>query len=81
MVFILHNKGTFIYMEIFQSHLLLNFKQHSLLPTGPCGMDIVVGALVGGCFKFPEGTELVSAVYAVSFSKDILQPVQIGIQH
>ena len=44
-------------------------------------MDIVVSALVGECFKFPKGTELVSAVYAVSFSKDIRQPVEIGIQH
>ena len=58
---------------------VLNFKQHSLSSTSMC--DIVVSALIGGHFQFPEDTELVSAVYAMSFSKDISQPVRIDIQH
>ena len=41
-------------------------------------MDIVVGALVGGCFKFPEGTELVSTVYAVSFSKTFYNLIKLA---
>ena len=57
----------------------LNFEQHSLSSTSMC--DIVVSALIGGKFQFPENTELVSAVYAMSFSKDISQPVRIDIQH
>ena len=57
----------------------LNFEQHSLPSTSMC--DIVVSALIGGKFQFPEGTELVSAVYAMSFSKDISHPVRIDIQH
>ena len=42
---------------------------------------MVVKALVGGKFKFPEGTELVSAVYAVAFAKKILKAVEMEIQH
>ena len=38
-------------------------------------------ALVGGKFQFPEGTELVSAVYAVAFAKKLLEPVEMEIQH
>ena len=57
----------------------LNFEQHSLSSRSMC--DIVVSALIGGHFQFPEHTELVSAVYAMSFSKDISQPVRIDIQH
>ena len=58
---------------------LLNFKQHSLPSSSVC--DIVVSALIGGHFQFPKSTELVSAVYAVSISRDIQQPVRIDIQH
>ena len=36
---------------------------------------------MGGKFKFPEGTELVSAVYAVSFAKKLLKAVEMEIQH
>ena len=59
--------------------VFLNFEQHSLPSTSMC--DIVVSALIGGHFQFPERTELVSAVYAMSFSKDTSQPVRIDIQH
>ena len=36
---------------------------------------------MGGKFEFPEGTELVSAVYAISFAKELLQPVKLDVQH
>lgn len=36
---------------------------------------------MGGKFQFPEGTELVSAVYAVSIAKKLLEPVEMEIQH
>ena len=37
--------------------------------------------MVGGKLQFPEGTELVSAVYAVGFSKKLLELVEMEIQH
>ena len=40
-----------------------------------------VVALVGGQFQFPPNTVLVSAVYAVSLSKPLLNPLQLEIQH
>ena len=36
---------------------------------------------MGGKFQFPEGTELVSAVYAVAFAKKLLKAVEMVIQH
>ena len=46
--------------------------------SGPC--DIAVKAIVAGQFEFPEGTELVSAVYAISASRR-LKSVTLEIQH
>ena len=43
--------------------------------------EIAVTALVGGQFQLPEGTELISAVYAISVSKPLLQSVKLEIQH
>ena len=44
-------------------------------------LGVVVGAFIKGWQKFPEDTELVSAVYAVIFSKAPLKPIQLEIQH
>ena len=54
----------------------LHFPQGTVSPTDTC--EVV---LVGGKFQFPEGTELVSAVYAVAFAKKLLEPVEMEIQH
>ena len=43
--------------------------------------EISIAAIVGGKFEFPSGTSLVSAVYAISVSRTLLQPVQLSIQH
>ena len=43
--------------------------------------EVAVVALVGGQFVFPVNTKLVSAVYAVSISKPLLQPLRLEIQH
>ena len=59
--------------------LNIHFPQDTISPSDTC--EIVLKALVGGEFTFPEGTELVSAVYAFSFSKKLLQPVKLEIQH
>ena len=40
-------------------------------PSDTC--EVVVKALVGGKFQFQEGTEFVSAVYAVAFAKKLLK--------
>ena len=57
----------------------LHFPQGTISPSDTC--EVVVKALVGGKFQFPEGTELVSAVYAISFAKEFLQPMKLDIQH
>ena len=44
-------------------------------------VEAAVVALVGGEFKFPENTVLVSAVYAVTVSKPLLKPLRLEIQH
>ena len=40
-----------------------------------------VSALAGGNFVLPEGTELVSAVYAITVSKAVLKDLTIELQH
>ena len=57
----------------------LHFPQGAISPSDTC--EVVVKALVGGKFQFPEGTELVSAVYAVAFAKKLFEPVEMEIQH
>ena len=65
---------------------LLEWEEYGLriqVPKGatstPC--DIAIKAIVAGQFEFPEGTDLVSAVYATSVSKKFTQPVILEIQH
>ena len=43
--------------------------------------EAAVVALVGGDFKFPDNTVLVSAVYAVSLSRPLFKPLRLEIQH
>ena len=57
----------------------MHFPQGTIPPSDTC--EVVVKAIVGGNFQFPDDTELVSAVYAVAFAKKILQPVEMEIQH
>ena len=57
----------------------LHFPQGTISPSDTC--EVVVKALVGGKFQFLKGTELVSAVYAVSCAKKLLKPVEMEIQH
>ncbi|XP_019850961.1 PREDICTED: uncharacterized protein LOC109581346 [Amphimedon queenslandica] len=52
----------------------------------PCGAvsedtEVTVKAIVKGCFDLPRGTELVSAVYAISVSKALLKPLVIELEH
>ena len=43
--------------------------------------EVAVVALVGGDFKFPKDTVLVSAVYAISVSRRLLKPLRLEMQH
>ena len=47
--------------------------------SGPC--DFAVKAIIAGQFEFPEDTELVSAVYAISTSRRLNKPVMLEIEH
>ena len=52
-------------------------------PEGAVSKDTIldVTAQINGDFKVPEGTVLVSAVYAISVSKPLLKPLTIELQH
>ena len=56
----------------------MQFQQNTLLSTATCEIDIQA---LGGEFQLPTNTQLVSAIYAVSFAENVHQPVKIGIQH
>ena len=43
--------------------------------------EVLIKALVGGKFQFPDGMEVVSALYLVSISEEFLQPLELEIQH
>jgi hypothetical protein len=43
--------------------------------------EIAVVAVVGGKFEFPKRTQLVSAIYAISVSKPLNEPLRLDIQH
>ena len=43
--------------------------------------EVAVVALVGGHFVFPKNTKVVSAIYAVTVSKPLLQPLRLDLQH
>ena len=59
--------------------LRITVSQGTIFPTET--NEIAVTALVGGKFQLPEGTELISAVYAISVSRPLLQSVKLEIQH
>ena len=43
--------------------------------------EVAIVALAGGQFKLPERTKLVSAVYGISVSKNLLKPLNLKLQH
>ena len=73
-----------------KSNLPQYFKWHSygislsaskdiIFPSETC--EVAVIALAGGEFEFPEGCELVSAVYIIDTSKSLQIPLTVTIQH
>ena len=43
--------------------------------------QVLIKALVGGKFEFPDDVELVSALYVMRFPENFLQPVELEMQH
>ena len=54
----------------------MNFPEGTIPPS-----QVLVKALVGGKFQFPNKVELVSALYVIQFPENFLQPVELEIQH
>ena len=69
--------------NISHSFLWENYGFKLVCPEGAVSKDtkLDVTALVRGNIKVPEGTVLVSAVYAISVSKPLLKPLTIELQH
>ena len=57
----------------------INVPYGTIPPGETC--EVSIAAIVGGRFAFPFDTSLVSAVYSISVSRNLLQPVQLSIQH
>ena len=57
----------------------LHFPANTCLPGEEC--DIMVDAVVGGDFVFPEGVEPVSAIYIISITSKLHMPSLLRIQH
>ena len=57
----------------------MNFPQDTIQHEEYC--EVAVLALVGGDFRLPKNTELVSAVFSISFQKKINRPVGVHMQH
>ena len=57
----------------------MHIPQDALLPNETC--LVFVKAIVAGLFQFPEGTERVSAVYAISSSLQFHRSVMTELQH
>ena len=64
-----------------QFGLRIGIEEDSLLSSET--VEVATAALVGGQFKFPKNTVLVSAVYAVSISEPLLikKPLRLEMQH
>ena len=65
---------------------LLDWEEYGLwilvpegVTSGPC--DIVVKAITAGEFEFPGGTQLASALYAISVSRKLNKPLRLEMQH
>ena len=57
----------------------VNVPHGSLKATQTC--DVAVKAIACGLFKFPENTDIVSAVYAISLSTPLSRPITIEMEH
>ena len=59
--------------------LRIHISQDTISSSEIC--EVAVTVLVGGHFKFPKGSVLVSAIYDISIAKPLLKPLMLEIQH
>ena len=62
-----------------QLGLKLHFLENTVSNTAKC--EVAIKVLVGGEFQFPPDCQLISAVYAISFAKNLEKSVKLEIQH
>ena len=67
------------YYEWEECGLFLYIPENAISPLSSC--EVRVSALAGGDFIFPDDYQLVSAVYAVTFSHSLQHPIAIELQH
>ena len=67
------------YYEWEECGLFLYIPENAISPLSSC--EVRVSALAGGDFIFPDDYELVSAVYAVTFSHSLQHAIVIELQH
>ena len=58
---------------------MMSFPENTLQHEDDC--EVTVLALAGGNFQLPKGTELVSAVFSISFEREISRPIGVHIEH
>ena len=75
--YIERNEAQSLYWE--EYGLRIHFSQNAVSSPDDCKVAITV--LVGGHFKFPKRSVLVSAVYGISICKPLLKPLTLEIQH
>ena len=71
------NEAQSLYWE--EYGLRIHFSQNTVSSPEICKVSIAV--LVGGHFKFPKRSVVVSAVYGISIDKPLLKPLTLEIQH
>ena len=71
------NEAQSLYWE--EYGLRIRISQNTLSSSEIC--EVAVTVLVGGHFKFPKGSMLVSAIYEISIAKPLLKPLMLEIQH
>lgn len=59
--------------------LKISIKAESLPPDETC--EIAVAVFIAGKYKFPETSNIVSAIYAIATSKPLLKPMELYMQH
>ena len=67
------------YYEWEECGLFLYIPENTISPLSSC--EVRVSALAGGDFIFPDDHEIVSAVYAVTFSHSLQHAIVIELQH
>ena len=74
-----HSGSKFQLLDWGEYGFRMHFPQDTILHEEYC--EVTILALMGGEFQLPMDTELVSAVFSISFQKKIYDPVVVHMQH